>query len=527
MSRLKHYTHSLLSSYALLIVNIVYGLVSIPLALTKVSTAEFGLWTPALQIAGFISLIDMGMGSSVARFLIDHKDDKTKLGYGAAIKAGFMVGAAQCLISLVLGLAIVWKFPDWLNVPPNLAHDFLWLMIGHIILAAATFITRTFSQILYSWQRLDAMNYIQISQLIIQFASFWVALEKGCGIYSLLISMAASWSWGVILTAFACAQLSLWPKPNEWGKVSWHDLRELFMYGVDLFVITIGVQLILSSQAILITRELGAVSAAIWVVMTKPFSVVTQLVWRVISNAIPAFSEMFVRNEEGRLWDRYRTLFVTTSALAGAAGVLFAACNGPFVSLWTKGKFEWSTLNNVLLGIWMIALTQQCCHTSFISCLKKVGRIKYVYLLEGLLFVVIALLLAKSTGLTGILIISVVCTILCTWLVASWSVASMIHAKMKTLIWDWQLPLVKVLLFLVPPWLILQWGMRYFERPWVRLLVYSTILGISSIWALVRFALPLNLAKEVAAKLPRFIQLPLVYLASRVCPQSAALQNAE
>jgi O-antigen/teichoic acid export membrane protein len=527
MSRLKNYTRSLLSSYALLIVNIVYALVSVPLALTKVSTAEFGLWTPALQIVGFIALIDMGMGSSVARFLIDHKDDRTKLGYGAAIKAGFIVGVGQCFIALILGLGVVWELPEWLHIPPSLAHDFLWLMIGHVILAAFTFITRTFSQILYSWQRLDAMNYIQMSQLIIQLASFWVALERECGIYSLLISMAVSWFCGVVLTAFACARLGLLPKPNEWGKVSWFELRELFMYGVDLFEITIGVQLIISSQAILITRELGAVSAAIWTVMTKPFNVVTQLVWRVISNATPALSEMFVRNEKERLWDRYRTLFVSTSALAGAAGILFAACNGPFVWIWTKGKFEWSTLDNVLLGFWMIALTQQCCHTSFISCLKKVGRLKYVYLLEGLLFVVITSLLAKSTGLTGVLVISVVCTILCTWLIASWSVASILHTKIKFLIWDWQLPLIKVLLFLVPFWLILRWGMRYFERPWVNLLVYSTILGISSIWALVRFALPLKLANEIAAKSPGFIQRPLVYLASRVCPQPAALQNAK
>jgi hypothetical protein len=44
MSRLKKFTHSLLSSYALMGVNIVYTLLSVPLALKSLSKAEFGLW---------------------------------------------------------------------------------------------------------------------------------------------------------------------------------------------------------------------------------------------------------------------------------------------------------------------------------------------------------------------------------------------------------------------------------------------------------------------------------------------------
>src|SRR5271170_6561399 len=103
MSRLKRFTHSLLSGYVALGANIFYTLASVPLALHYLSKAEFGLWALTLQVANFISLVDLGMGSSIARILIDHKDERNNGRYGGAIKSGFMVCLVQGLLTLAVG----------------------------------------------------------------------------------------------------------------------------------------------------------------------------------------------------------------------------------------------------------------------------------------------------------------------------------------------------------------------------------------------------------------------------------------
>ena len=118
MSRLKNFTSSLMSSYALLGVNILYTLGAVPLALHYLSKAEFGLWALTLQIAGYISLVDLGMSSSVARILIDHKDGKAAR-YGGVIQSGFWVGAAQGAIALAVGASLVWFLGAWLKVGPR------------------------------------------------------------------------------------------------------------------------------------------------------------------------------------------------------------------------------------------------------------------------------------------------------------------------------------------------------------------------------------------------------------------------
>src|SRR5258705_4482312 len=103
MSRLKRYTWSLVSGYAALAGNAVYSLASIPIAMHYLSNEEFGLWIAAAQISAYLLLVDLGMSGSIARILIDHKDDLNGGAYGAVIKTGTLVLLLQGLVIGLLG----------------------------------------------------------------------------------------------------------------------------------------------------------------------------------------------------------------------------------------------------------------------------------------------------------------------------------------------------------------------------------------------------------------------------------------
>jgi O-antigen/teichoic acid export membrane protein len=458
VSRLKKYTHSMLSSYALMGVNVVYTLVSMPMALSYLSKAEFGLWALTLQVVGYIALLDLGMSSSISRILIDHKDDRTSGKYGGAIQSSFLVGLAQGAISLVVGLSLVWFMADWLRVPAELRHSFLILMAGQVFLTAATFFTRVFSQILFAWQRIDLSNYSAMIQLAVGLGALWLGFHFGWGVYSLLIGAVAGWASGVLITGVFCLRLGFLPEHGLWGRATRSQVRELFHYGADVFLIGMGTQLIMASQTVVITRQLGLDVAAVWSVMTKVFTLLSQVVWRFISNAMPAFAEMFVRGERDRLWDRYRTLFIVVSMMATFCAVIFAACNNPFVAIWMKGAFTWPMVNNVLLAAWLLLLTQQCCHSSLIMCLKEIRELRFVYIAEGFVFIVGALLVLPRWGMTGMLLCSVAATILFTW---SWSnvrVARLPGGSARMVLWQWQIPSLKLVAVMLPIWIGLEWA---------------------------------------------------------------------
>ena len=75
MSRSKRFVTNLVSSYATIGINILYTVVSIPLALHYLDKEEFGLWVLVTQMAGYLMLLEFGMSGSVARSLSDHKDE--------------------------------------------------------------------------------------------------------------------------------------------------------------------------------------------------------------------------------------------------------------------------------------------------------------------------------------------------------------------------------------------------------------------------------------------------------------------
>ncbi len=515
-SRVKRFAHALASNYLFLGANVLYTLSATPLALHYLSKQEFGLWALTLQIAAYIQWIDLGMWSSVSRILIDHKDHRAEGRYGGAVKSGILVGAAQGAIALLAGLSLVWFMGTWMRVPAEQASAFLWLMIGQVLISSATFVTRIYFQVLCAWQRMDIWNYSQIAQLATGFVAMWTGFFLGLGVFSLLLGAAVSWFCGTIICAAGCRRLGIWPRAGEWGRASWGLFRELFSYGADVFLIGIGTQLVLSSQTVLVSRELGLEAAALWSVMTKAFSLVSQLVWRGIGNAMPAFAEMQTRREWERLWGRFRALFVAVSVLAGVCAVIFAACNGPFVALWLNGKFSWPAIDNALLGAWLVVLTQQCCLSSLIVSLKEIRGLKYVFLIEGVVFIGLALAVLRRDGITGMLVCSLLATFLFTWLISAARVVRQSRTGWKPVLWDWQVPLFRVLAVMIPCWLAMEWLMQG-KSDWLRLAVNGGLLAVIGAWAALRLGLPTELLAEIVGKLPLTPRRLVLRLAGRAC----------
>ncbi len=505
MSRFKRFSQSLFTGYALMGVNIVYTFLSLPLALQYLSKAEFGLWSLMSTVGTLAQMLDLGMSSSVARILVDHKDHRENGRYGATVKAGLLVGATQGAIALLIGASTIWFLADWLRVAPSLSGHFFWLIAGQIIVSALSFITRMSSQVLFAWQRLDLNNYAQMAQIVVGFVVLWVGFALHWGVYSFLASTIASWVASSGLCAYFCHRHGFWPRGREWHGGVREEFRHLFKYSADLFLMAMGVQLVMSTQVMLIQRsvggEAGGEMVALWNVMTKIFAMSTQLILRFIGYTMPAFAEMMARREMNLFWSRYRSMFITVTMLATGAAIMLMAGNSLFVSVWTQRKFAWPVYNDLLLGVFLILSTQQCCHNSVIACLKEVREVKYTLFVEGIVFIVGSLFLLPRWGLTGMLVTSIACTVLFTWLNGTWRIALLVRENHQPPIWRWHMPVVWVFGLAVPCWLGLRFLLRQ-EPALLQLLLICPLLAVVGVWFSLRFALPADLTNELLGRLP-------------------------
>jgi O-antigen/teichoic acid export membrane protein len=413
MSRLKKFTHSLLSGYLLQGANVFYTLASVSLALHYLSVKEFGLWTLVTTIANFNQVfMDLGMSGSLSRILIDHKDDRNSTNYGSIIQTGVLVLLVQGFLMAVVGSVISVWLPQWMAVPENFRHIFRLLLIFQCVLLGATFAARIFNFILTAHQRYDMCNYASMGGFGVNFVVLWLGLQQGWGLYSLFAAFFAGSIFSILFSVWAVCRLGLLPAKKHWGRPTRAAFHELFFYGADIFLLVIGQQLIAASAVPVISRTLGLEAAAVWGIATKVFTLAQQIVYRIFDFSGGALAEMMVRGEAERFRKRFGDVAVLTGLAAAAIGVMLALCNESFLKIWTHGRISWSPVNDVLMAVSFVVYASVRLTIGLITTTKRIGALKFIYFFEGAAFVVLALLLAPHWGFAGIIASGIVSDLL-------------------------------------------------------------------------------------------------------------------
>ncbi len=508
MSRIKRFTHSLLSGYVLLGLNVLFTLGSVRLALHFLGKPEFGLWAITTQIAGYIALIDLGITSASARILIDYKDHKEPGAYGGMIQTGAWVGISQACLVCCAGCILAFVAGPLLNIEARFEREFFWLLIAQAGVTGTLFATRIISNILIAHQRFDVANYSGAFSLVVNGGVMWLAFAKGAGVYSLMWGQAA----GVILTAAIngiwCCKLGLLPARGQWGRPSWKGFLELFAFGRDIFVYTLGAQLVNASQAVLLTRLMGLDAAAVWSVTTRAFVLLLQFVGRIFDFSSSALAEMMVQGQRDRLMQRFRDVAVLSTNLAVAAGAVLAVTNNSFVQVWTKGEFGWPPVNDMLLAVWLVLCVTAKAHTGLVGQTKVFRFLRYVYFVEGISFITLTVLFYRFGGITLMLAVSVLCSLCWSCAYGLWRTRGYFHLTWADMA-HWHRSTL-ALAATVAPVAFLVWWLARNLPPLQRLIANAAIVGAWTALMFVRYGLGASLRIEVCRRAPVWMQ-PILY----------------
>ncbi len=512
MSRIRRYALALFSGYALLAVNSFYTLASVPLALSYLTKAEFGLWALVSQIAGYLLLVDLGVTSASSRILVDYKDDRTTPEYGSVIKTNLAVAAAQSGILLLAGTVLFASVPIlWSSEP--LTKEFSWLLLGQCALLAVSMPSRVFSSVLWAHQRQDIVHYAEMLLFLVNFTALWIGFEAGGGVYSMLWAQAAGVLVSRVGILAACFKLGLMPAPGCWGRATADRFRSLFGFSKDIFLFALGSQMINTSQTLLVAPLLGLETAGVWAVCTRTFTLANQIVWKILDASSSSLSEMLVRRESDRMFNRFRGVTVLTLGTAALGAAFFAFCNQPFIAFWTRGEVHWPPLNDALLAVWMILVASQRCHIGLLGIRKDLSEVKFIYLAEGILFVSLAsIAVARGLGVAGLIGGSIVATVGLSFVYGHRRTRSDFNLRRGELA-HWWLPAVK--LFILTAGLLWLLG-RATEAlaPWVFLGLALIVVGPVSAVLLLRECLDGELKTRFAERLPARLRPAFGFLAS-------------
>jgi O-antigen/teichoic acid export membrane protein len=503
MSRFRQVFHGAASGYMVQVATALYSLVTVPLALHYLSAERFALWALMSSIGSYMSLIDFGMSGSVARLLIDHKDDRERGAYGSFLLTGWLVLIVQGLIIFVLGLVLAPILVGLLDIQPDLGSEFVQLMRWQTTVWALGFILRISGHLLYANQRLEVTGYIQVGGLALSFALLWFFFHARQGVFSLAWANLLTSLAGGLVSMVLCWRLRLFPPAGAWGRPSRQYFLEIFGYGKDMFLVAVGAQLITASQTLIITRELGLQVAAAWSVGTRAFTAVSQAVWRISDVSGPGLAEMVARGEDVLLRKRYQALVIMTASLSGFGAVGFALCNSPLVTILSHGKLVWSPTNDILLGAWMMVSAVLHCHSGFVLLTKKIGFMRYVFFVEGLVFVTAAFFVARRGGLPAMILCSIVCSTVFSGAYGIWRISRYFSLPIREVALTWLAPMARVVLLFAPVAMATWWATQRLEHPVTQLALNASIGGCVGLILFLRYGLSLDVQAELLQRAPR------------------------
>jgi O-antigen/teichoic acid export membrane protein len=437
MSRTKRYAASMVSGYTALGMNIVYTLASIPLALHYLDAKNFGLWALIMQVSGYLALVEFGTSTAISRILADHKDDRDSGNYGSVIKTAFAVSVVQAAVIALMGILAAPLIARLLITEIDFRSTFVHLLQVHAVFLALSYGLRPLGFPLWCNNRQDVGNYIISIMFLLMLAFMWGAFHFGFGIWSFVWANSFGLGFSLIATWWVVRRLGLYPAPGCWGKISFKRFWEIFSFSRDIFLMSVGTQLVSASQLLVVSRFLGLEAAAVWSIGTKLYQMAQQMVCRILDYSAPALTEMFVRGERDRYINRFRDLVVLTAASAIFVGLCGSVVNADFVNLWTHGKVQWESRHDVLLAILLFVTTISRCHTCLISMTKEIRGMRYLFLVEGIFFIILSCLFVRQFGLTAILCASILANICCSGVYAIWRNASMIGLTRTTIAFIW------------------------------------------------------------------------------------------
>ncbi len=502
MARVRQFAQNVGSSYGALAVTVVYTLISVPLALNFLSKEAFGLWALLAQVTAYLLLIDLGLTASATRLLIDYKDERASGAYGSMVKTSFLVALVQGCLILGAGFFLAPFCSRLVGLSPEFSSIFVELLRWLAAITAFGFVTRPFGQMLGAYQRLDLINYGHIVQSIVGLVCVWLFLRSGYGLSSFVFASAISLLVNAVYLFVGCLLLRLIPWQDK-AAPSWGRFKEIFGFGKDLFLVSLGAQLIMASQVVIVTRSLGLEAAAVWAVGIRMFTLLCQIIWRVSDSASATFAEMISRGEQERLKRRYQEIVMVSASLAGAGAVIFAASNSAFITLWTSGKITWHPLNDVLLGIWSILLALIHCHCGFVLLTKKVGFMRWVYFAEGLVFVILSLVFLREGEIPLMIGISIFSGFALSGSYGVYRVMRYFSLPLRDVVIGWLAPMGRVLVWIVPAALLLYFGLRW-ASPVVRFALTLGVLSLWSAWVVGHCGLPETVRREILERAPRY-----------------------
>jgi O-antigen/teichoic acid export membrane protein len=402
--RLWHIARSVLSNWFATVATLAVGFFLAPFIVHRLGNVAYGVWVLAISTVNYLTMLDLGMASSVIRFVSKGHATQDHEGASKALSAVLWVRLQISAFILVLcgGLAAV--FPHLFKVPQALALD---AREALLVIGATTAISMSFgvfSSTLSALNRYDLRSYVTLTQLALRVTGVVTVLRTGHGIVAIafceLLAAVVGNGLLMLLARKIYPELTIrLTKPKR------EVLRKIWSYSVYAFLITIAVQLVYQTDNLVVGAFVSTAAVTFYSIGNSLCRYTDQAVAAMTSTFNPAASTYEAAGDTAGLRALYFNGTRMTMAITLPIVITLILRGGSFIGIWMGPQY--SKTSGTVLAILATALMFSLQNTTAVAIAYGVEKHKTLAkwsLAEATANLTLSIVLARKFGLYGVAI---------------------------------------------------------------------------------------------------------------------------
>ena len=386
--------------YALTGVNIVQGLVLIPLYLHYIGVHIYGLWLASGGILGMLGLMNFGIGSMLIQRIASFYGKKDLPQVGIYFINGMIVYIGICLLFGLVGWIISLWLPDILTAIGNdsdLLQQCFQLAVVAMVLAVFNECLRSFSQALL--RPIIPMIGMVVGRIVGIGVTIWMLFD-GFGLWAIPVGLLVSESLILLLNVFNT--LGLFRRLNVRVEFKKSVIKEYCKTAPVLLMATAGDTLSQEAEPLLITVFLSPEVTTAYMITRRAADIVFKMLSVITGSTMGTFSHLVGSDNRDNVRNIASKLLFISFSLGVTGFAAYVGLNQAFVSLWVGESFALDQMVILFIALGFFA-------QAFGGLLKRMlyglGDFTYtstVIMLEGVSRIFMASALLSLLGVVGV-----------------------------------------------------------------------------------------------------------------------------
>jgi O-antigen/teichoic acid export membrane protein len=400
--------HNVSTRYLAYLIDALIGLVMLPFNLAHLGMAAYGLWVLTSSITIYFSMLDLGYGGALVRFVAEYRAKRDRQALNEVLSTLSVIYTGIAIVTYAIVMALAFNLTSIVKVSPEqvTTSRMLLLIIGANV--ALRFIFGVYGGVIVGFQRYHLNNVTSIvTSIAVALVNVFVLLS-GYGIVELV---AATTAVRVLaLLVYRINAHRVFPGlAIDWRLFRAKRLREVTGFSVFMLLLDFAYKLNYSSDVLVIGAFIGAPAVALW----SPAQRLTEVMLRLSNQLSEALFPIVVDCDASQSARRLRMLFLQGTRLSLATVVPIAGGTallaGPLLTAWIGHSFSAAatgTTTAITQILALVVLVRVGSSTASVV-LKGAGlhrSLTWLICVTAIANLVLSIVLIPPFGLTGVAI---------------------------------------------------------------------------------------------------------------------------